>query len=411
MDSGIGIAWDVVLAGTVVLFLFSVLRIPATPMIAISIGLVLCSSTYVERSTNTGFSEVVRVAGVLVLARFIWSAAGQDHSEDPALAARCGRFVRVLAATIVAYLAFATIGHGMYQELLLYSAGAVLTVVYGSLIARRISGPQIRAGILIALVLAISGSVVFGIVRAGDGILGERLRGLVSSPNLLGFYAVMVFALLLSYRTFRLWMLPVGAVTGAALVWTASRSSLIATVLLVTAHLALRRSRLRALWILLGATGLVLLLSNPAWMTDSDLAILRFNNSRHDSYAYTMTVLADSGWRGIGFGNELVQVASTPLRALVHAGLAGGLLVAAMYAVIVYYSAKVGRQTLLFGGVMVVHSLSEGWLLSPVGPMTMCFVAVWCALAKCETPPPSVPRHAARTPMPATTRERSYAVV
>ncbi len=411
MDSGVGIAWDVVLAGMVVLFLFTVLRIPATPMIAVSIGLVLCSSTYVERSTNTGFSEVVRVASVLVLARFIWSAASQDRSEDPALADRCGQFVRVLAATIVAYLAFATIGHGMYQALLLYTAGAVLTVVYGTLIARRISGPQLRAGILIALVLAISGSVVFGIVRAGDGILGERLRGLVSSPNLLGFYAVMIFALLLSYRTFRLWMLPVGAVTGAALVWTASRSSLIATVLLVTAHLALRQTRLRALWILLGATGLVLLLSNPAWMTDSDLTILRSNNSRHDSYAYTMTVLADTGWQGIGLGNELVQVASTPLRALVHAGLAGGLLVAAMYAVIVYYSAKVGRQTLLFGGVMVVHSLSEGWLLSPVGPMTMCFVAVWCALAKCEAAPPSIPRHAARTPMPATTRERSYAVV
>lgn len=132
-------------------------------------------------------------------------------------------------------------------------------------------------------------------------------------------------------------------------------------------------------------SSLVLVLAHPGWVTESDLTILRSNNSRTDSYEYTMAVLKGTEWRGIGLDAEVVQVASTPLRALTHAGLVGGIVILAMYAVIIYCSAKVGRRTLLFAGAMVVHSFFEGWLLTPVGPMTMCFLATWCALAKCES--------------------------
>ncbi|GIJ77675.1 hypothetical protein SAMN05443287_101662 [Micromonospora phaseoli] len=400
MDSGVGFAWDIALAGAIALFTLSLLHIPATATVSISVLLLLSSSTSFDPGDNAGLSAAVRIASVLLLARFMWSSvAAQVRAEEVSVLDRCNRFVGVLAAAIFAYLAYATLGHGMYLEPLLYGAGVLLAVVYGKTLAQRIAGPDLRNGILLALLVAVLGSVALGLVGAGDSIIGDRLRGIAGNPNLLGFYTILVLALLLSYRRLGLWMLPLGAVTIAALVWSGSRAALVAAVLVVTMNFALRQSPLRTLWILLGATTLVLALINPDWMTGIDLPIFRTNNSRQSSYEYTLQVLADTRWHGVGFKAEATEVASTPLRALTHAGLVGGAAVLMMYAVILYYSAKIGRRTLVFGGAMVVHSLFEGWLLSPVGPMTMCFVATWCALAKCEARS-STPGQEARSPVP-----------
>jgi O-antigen ligase len=369
---------SVVLAGAALLFAvhISVLRLPAAGLIWISTILAVGSATFLERSGSTGFSEIARVAAVAVTVRLLWPGGARFP------AGLCARFGRVLLVLVVAYLFFAAGMHDQQTTFLLYCAGAIMTLFYAEVLDRRVNGEDLRTGVVVALTTVIVGSTAFGLVSPSHGLLGDRLRGLVSNPNLLGFYCALVVALLLTYRGRSVWRGCAWLVVGGALLWSGSRSGLLAAVLVTVLNLGLRPGRWRLVWIVIAAGLLVAAVGFPEWITGSDLLILRSNNSRTASYEYAMEVLRERPLYGIGYQAETTPVASTPLRALAQAGILGGVTIGLIYLAILYYSARAGGPTLVFGLVMIVHSVFEGWLLSPVGPMMMCFIAVWFALAK-----------------------------
>lgn len=376
-------AWSMWTAATVIFVVVMMLRLTVPMVIGLALVLVACSSTFAHEASSIGPSESVRVAAALLVSRLAWGPLAAAPDVDNSRAHTYRRFVRALVAGFVVYLVFATVTHEMYLELALYGAGAVMTIVYGEVIARH-AGVDIRKGALVALTAIVAASLVFGLVEPAEAVVNDRLRGLTSNANLLGFYALLVVALLLSYSSASLWTVPVVLIASTALLWSGSRSAALAAALMATLSLAIKRSSQRALWVLASVAILVLAITRADWLTGNELKLLRVNNSRLGSYEYTLSVLESSFWSGIGLGAEAVEVASTPLRALTHAGIFGGVAVVAIYGVILAFSARVGPQTFVFGAVMVVHSLFEGWLLSPVGPMMMCFIVTWCAVAKTE---------------------------
>jgi hypothetical protein len=383
-----------IIAVLVLLLALVVLPLSRTALIAVSVVLVTLSSTYLDRDGggSAAVSAGVRVAAFVVLLRLRWPVRGEPsvvHTLRPSVRS-VAWFAPLLLAGMAIYLVAATLPHQEVGTFLLYGQGALLAVAYAWVIRRYARGPEVLTGVLFGLLAVVACSLLMLLAAPHLAMLGGRLRGLTSNPNIFGFYCAIALTVVVLTKRHVLLVTVAGAMSLGALALTASRASLLIVVIAGIGWLALRRSTASRFMALAVAVVVgILLVQYPALLSGDAMAIFRTHNSRQGSLEYTLAVLESHERLGIGLGNEIVQVASTPLRALVHAGYLGGIAVTVMYLVVLFCSWRAGRPTLLFGLAMVVHSLFEGWFLSPVGPMFLVFLAVWHGLANSEEREPA----------------------
>lgn len=357
-------------------------------LVSLSVIFVVLSSTYLDKSSEGSSltSVAARVAALIVIWRLSWRGRTVEVGPPQSLARRSlGTFAFSLLACMLLYLVFATIWHGQIRDFVLYLTGCGLALAYAILLLKYVAPEDLMRGVGNGLALVVAVSLVMLVLVPDDALLGERLQGLASNPNSLGFYCAILIAILLFGARSQLFICATGLASLYALTLTASRASLILVVLLLAGWLALRRTAAGRLLAALALLGAWLIYSVfPSLLVSDNSEILRTENSRELSWEYTQSVLRDRPFTGIGFGHEVVEVASSPLRALVHGGYWGGLAVLAMYVVIVFYSWGAGGRTVAFGVAVMVHSFFEGWLLSPVGPMFLLFIVAWHAIAKTD---------------------------
>lgn len=111
----------------------------------------------------------------------------------------------------------------------------------------------------------------------------------------------------------------------------------------------------------------------------------RGDNSRALTITGAFDAFRSSPLIGIGMANEEFEIASSPLRALAYAGIGGLVAVLFMWTAFLWHSRTAGLPAVGFTLAAVVHSLFEGWLLSPVSPLLLTFVLVWVVVVKPET--------------------------
>ena len=120
--------------------------------------------------------------------------------------------------------------------------------------------------------------------------------------------------------------------------------------------------------------------------------------SRDGSLQEAVRVLSISPLFGLGVGGELVEVASSPLRAFVEGGILALVGVVIMYLVLLRAALRRNASLLAMTLAAILSSFGEGWFLSSIGSMMLVFSAVWIGVASrfanCETVPPEGPDRA-----------------
>jgi hypothetical protein len=373
-----------VTAGLALVLGLVLLPLSRAVLVACSVVFVTLSSPYFLSEGEDAFGIAVRVVAFVVLLRLSWPVRSADRVVDQAQSLRDTRaFVPLLLLAMLGYLVAATWPHGLFQTLVLYAQAVALAFAYSYVIARFTVGQDLLNGVLGGLAVVVGVSWLLVLVAPGEALLGGRLRGLTSNPNFLGYCCAVVLALLVLSRRKAILGLVLAVPSLGALVFTGSRGSLLVVAIVCIGWLALRHSAASRIVALMAATaGVALLVAFPESLSSEDAFILRTNNSREDSLEYTLQVLRIYPYSGLGLNGEQVTVASSPLRALVHAGYPGGVAVLVMYCLILLFSWRAGKAALIFAIAMIAHSLLEGWLLSPVSPILLIFIAAWYALRK-----------------------------
>jgi hypothetical protein len=290
-----------------------------------------------------------------------------------------------LAWVVIAYLLYLSLStafHGQWTNFILYGFGVLLLVIV--LLATAISVPYevMSKGAIAALAMVLALSVAYGWALPSVGIAGGRLRGITDNANSLGFYAFLLGSLALIIVKQTSARIVLFALSGGVIVWTSSRASMLALGIVVLSLLFSRRS----LTAVLAAVGVIgaCIVGWVAWPGVSDMgsALLRANNSRSLSFDTAIQAFHSSPLIGLGMGNNANEIASSPLRALADGGIGGLVAVVILWVSLLWFSRQGGIRTVGFAVAAIVHSLFEGWLLSPVSPFLLIFVLCWWVIAR-----------------------------
>lgn len=347
----------------------------ATVLTTLGCFLIVSASSVFFDGENTEISVGLRAAGIFAL----FVAACLSGRSSGLLSVLGGVFRRRMLLAVLPglgiYLFFATAAHRMWGELALYLIGMIALVVALYSGAVLLFADQLRIAVIATLLAVGVASAIAGLLVPGLAIEGGRLRGIVENANLLGFFAFLLggAALLLTRR----WLLrlPMLAITLLLLTWTASRASALAVAVLVLVLIGYQmRNPVRVVifGIFLGTAVALVYFFMPGFFGLFD-DLSRSENSRMGSWTAASEVLSTSPWLGVGLGNEAVTVASSPLRAAVHAGILGLAAVVLMWLTLFVVSAATGVRATAVAAAAIVHSVFEGWLLSPLGPMLLIF--------------------------------------
>lgn len=281
-----------------------------------------------------------------------------------------------LVAGYVIYVSASTLPHQRFTELAIHASATVMILIAlraltsdgGSSVARVC--PSVF-GALMAV------SLGMGLLMPAVAFRQERLRAFMVNPNTLGAYAFLAFmiAVVLVHN---------GVVSGllafvslAVIWWSGSRASALGALagLLILAASGMSRSRR-----LIATIGAVIIgLSVLTDVALFDGALFREANTRDASWNEALRVLDSAPLVGWGIAQETVEVASSPLRALVHGGAVGLFGVLVMYGALVIATLRVRGPLVALTVAGIVHSLAEGWFLSAVSPMLLVYLAVWIA--------------------------------
>ncbi|WP_324650017.1 O-antigen ligase family protein [Georgenia sp. H159] len=351
-------------------------------------AVLIASSAGVLAGPLTGVAA--RPAGVALIALAALTTPLTEGTGSPRLA---GRLALSICAPLAVYVLVATAPHGQWPEFALYLAALGLPVILIVSTGGHLAPPDLQRGLFLGLSLTVGGSLVFGLLRPDLGIEGERLRGLLENANSLGFIAFLLgaTAILVPSR----WSRPCLALSAIALIWTASRASALALVLVGLFEL-LRRKR----YGLVGALGAAVVLA-AILLTRLDVpgvpleGLLRTTDSRSNSLDAALDDFRSSPLWGIGLGNESAIIASSPFRALSNGGLLGFLCVA-LQGVLIFRASLVNGRATVFAAAALVHSVFEGWLLSPSSPFLLLFAGTWLLIAR-TAPEPTGTRPRAST--------------
>ncbi|TFD40339.1 hypothetical protein E3T37_06195 [Cryobacterium sp. TMT2-10] len=309
-----------------------------------------------------------------------------------------------VTGSLLTFLLLATAFHGQALNFVLYGLGLVMLVV--AVVATAVAVPEliVSSAVVLALGTMVVGSIILGLASPGVAIAGGRLRGLASNANLLGFYAFLFGSLaIIVVRHIGLKVILL-VLAIMCVVWTSSRASALALVIVIIFGALRRVSATKALW-LTGFITLVLVIAIALPQTFSVLdGVLRTDNSRSYSFDGAMGAFRSSPLIGTGLASEEVEIASSPLRALASAGVGGLIAVVVMWGALLFRSRKAGVLAMGFTLAAVVHSCFEGWLLSPVSPLLLIFVLVWWVIVRNEHPTESPHRIWSATPIENRTR-------
>lgn len=320
-------------------------------------------------------SLVARPAGVGLIGL---AALSSPAVRDVGVLTLTGRWVSALCAPLAAYVVVTTAPHGEWTELALYLAALGLPLVLVVATGGHLALDDLRRGLLLGLSLTLAGSLVLGTLRPDLGVEGGRLRGLLENANGLGFMAFLLGAIAILVPT--RWSRPALALSAGALVWSASRASTLA-LLVVVAFELVRRRRYGSVVGLVAVVVLALastLLDVSAGPFD---ALLRSTDSRSSTFDASLADFRSSPLWGVGLDNESAIIASTAFRALSNGGILGLLCVTAQ-AVMILRASHVSYRAAAFATAGLMHSLFEGWLLSPSGPFLLTFAGVWLLIAR-----------------------------
>lgn len=354
----------------------------AGPLVFFGTILIAASAGGPAVPVNGQSGYLVRLAGV-----GCWIAAGLTR---PGHRARPGPPHSTFAARIVA-------GLSLYGLVATWVAGQVenfavvvvsIAVLWLCLISTSAwaSTESVRRGLVAGLSVFVAGSLVVGVMLPSVGIEQGRLRGLAENANGLGCYAFILAAVAVTSLRSRGLVAAILAMSVGTIVWTGSRNSAIAlAIVLITLGLANAGWPTRVLGLLIAA-GVVAaaLVFTPDLATLSEWLLAR-GNSRAESFAYAVGVVSEWTWTGVGLGGETVEVASTPLRALVAAGIWGGLAVVATWLAILAYGVRAGTRTTAVALGVIAFSVAEGVLLSPLGPFLLMLLVALVAVHRTET--------------------------
>jgi hypothetical protein len=346
-----------------------------------SLGIVgVMSGSFVLFSNEFGPSPASVISRVI--GAFLIAAGGVAATQRAPLAISSrrsgivGSVIIAIALPVWLFFFWATVPHGMWKVLLVYGLGGLpvfVTVVYFG--AKSVASGSLRCSVITALSAIVAGSIVLGVFVPELGVEAGRLRGLQENANGLGFMAFLLGAvgLLVLRRSSRICVLALAVI---ALVWTASRASALAMGLVALLICIERRPFARGLYLAMAGMGLwcVCVLYPPLLAWAGKLDILRTNNSRAGTVEEAFAVLVTAPWSGVGWSGETTILASSPLGALIRAGLPGLLAILLLWVLLLRFGFRAGFRSLTLVTAGIVHSMFEGWLLSPVGPMLLTFV-------------------------------------
>lgn len=344
---------------------------------------VLSGSTFITSSLG---ADALRIVSIVPILQIAYANAHNDRGIDYHQAFRA-RQVAVVKAWLAGYALWAfssTLAHGILGTFAMHLGGSLLLILIVSSLANDGGKGIARAAPPILLITMLT-SLLMGLLAPDEALAGDRLRGFLVNANLLGFYAFISTACaLLLIRRLR-WRVLALIASLWVLVWTGSRTSALAVLVLVLG-LALAGHRLaRSLLLLAGALWLAALVGVVDF---SDSVLFRTEGTRSDSMNEAARVWATQPILGTGAGQGLAEVASSPLRAFAEGGLIGLLGVVIMYIVLLCYSIRRGPGALAFSLASLVHALGEGWLLSSLGAMLVQYFVVWVAIEGSAHPSP-----------------------
>lgn len=329
------------------------------------------------------FAVAGRPAGVALIALAALSSPVDDAVGSPRLA---GRWASALCGPLATYVVVTTAPHGEWRELVLYLAAVCLPLLLIVATGGHLAVVDLVRGLTLGLWLTVGGSLVYGVVRPDLAIESDRLRGLLENANSLGFIAFVLGAVAILVPT--RWSSASLALSVVALVWTASRASTLALIVVGLLELV-RRKRYGVVAALAVAVGLGALLLSRLDLAGSPLdVLLRTNDSRSGSVDAALADVSSSPLWGIGLNNETAIIASSPFRALSNGGVLG-ILCVAVQGVLMLRTSLVTPQALIVVTAGLVHSMFEGWVLSPSSPFLLVFAAAWLLIAQVTPRPPA----------------------
>lgn len=370
-------------------------RAPAELFIAAGIlAIALSSANPFVLSADPSVSVILRVIGALSIAM-----AGVVHGRIRQPDNVNSRFISVLSLAMTLYILFATIVNGQFGSFVSYFAAVVVLVLCLTAAASWVSPDELRRGLTIALAVIIIGSLAVGLLVPSVALEQGRLRGLAENANGLGCYAFILGALAITAVRDRVVRVVLIAASVTTIVWTGSRNSALA---LVTVAVIMALLKVRWQWkipalLATGAAGILIAL-NATEVTSLLGRLARSGNSREQTFSYSISVVSRAPFTGIGLGNEEVQVASSPMRALVHAGIWGGIAVLVMWIAIFAYGRTGGARGISFAISLIVYSIFEGVLLSPIGPFLLIMICALIAVQRCVQSLPTPDKASSRQP-------------
>ncbi|MCO4254753.1 hypothetical protein [Pseudarthrobacter cellobiosi] len=366
------------LCGVVLLLALMVVRAsPSLWIFLASICIVLSSSLWTSESGV--LSAAYRFTAIIFI---ILSFVAGSRSASTSVSSGSPRMYGILGPLFI-YLIAAMLAHNSWGDFIGYSA-ALIILMFGLGVLPRVSPQHLYFGLLAALLVVAASSLAAGIILPETALAGGRLRGLTTNANLLGFYSFCLIALAILYRP-RSLISRIGLCVGIlSLFWTGSRASLLAVGVLVLGRIFFGSKQKRGLsWLLMGFLMLTLFALGIG-DTFLDKALIADSNSRIGTLNEAQRVLQLAPWTGIGL-NESVEVASSPLRAFVHAGFWGVMAVAAMWVSLLVSGKSFGWRSVVLALAVIAHSCFEGWMLSPIGPIFMIFMLMWFAVCRIGT--------------------------
>lgn len=342
------------------------LAAPKTAVMTLALLLLMAGSTSLPALVHLSVPmRTLAVVAVLVLAtrESDTDSLANPLSQRPLLIA----FVLFIGSM----LAFITVVHdeGRLAEVCL---GIASCLAFMSLPLRVLSPPHLIRALRWALFIVLLGSVFASLTIPSVAIRGGRLQGLANNANLLGFYTLLYVGIVVSTEPRLKRILGPVALACVILVLSSSRTSAIAVVLLLAGSALMKVGPMRKLfpWITIALGGAVLVWQD---VLTGELGLLRQSDSRSASWDQMLVALESDPLQGIGLDGPLVQVASSPLRALAAGGLvAGALLLAAIVCLVL--ATRFAPAARIFVLAALVHSLAEGWLVSLTGPIVLLFI-------------------------------------
>lgn len=285
-------------------------------------------------------------------------------------------------AALLLYIIFATFAHGQSLTFAALAGGTALLVAFEWACFLGVSRLALSQGVIISLFIIVFASLAAGILMPSIALEGGRLRGLTANANSLSFYAFLLGSLGVIFIKRQVLSCIIVALSSVAIIWGASRSNAVALVAVVIIYTFMRRGSNRIAWILVTVPVTVTAVLLGPNLSPILGGLLRTDATRNQSLAYAVETLRVHPFDGIGAGNELVEVASSPLRAAVHAGIWGGLAVLVLWGVLLALGSVWGIAAFALAVGAVLSSMFEGWLLSPFGSFLLVFVATWTLVAR-----------------------------